>query len=170
MATYNTFDELYAGLMTNLPRLVWSYTNRTLVQAGISLELPVVGSSLTLYKDSTNVIVLSPLGDLSNRTNVWFTIKRNLDSPDEEAIVQITENEGMIYLNKAPYTSLIDSLAVTDDSTVTITLSAITSTGLPYNQVTPIEWDLKVAFEDGQVIPIQTGTALIKATATRAIS
>jgi len=170
MATYNSYDELYAGLMANLPRAVWTYAHRTLIQAGVSLELPVVGNSLTLYRDSTNVIVLSPLGELTNRTNVWFTIKRNLDSSDEEAIVQITENEGIVYLNKTPYTSLLDSLDVTDDGVATITLSAETSAGLPFNQVTPIEWDLKVAFADGQVLPIQTGTALIKATATRAIS
>lgn len=154
---------------TMTEQTIWSYHNRTLVQAGVSLELPVVGSNLILYRDATNVIVLSGLGDLSNRTNVWFTIKKNLDNGDDEAIVQITENDGVLYINKTPHTNPNDSLAVTDDGTATITLSAETSVNLPYIQVTPIEWDLKVSFTDGQVLPIQVGTALIKATATRSI-
>lgn len=154
---------------------VWTNPFRTLIQPGISLETPVTGSELIIYKDATNVISLSDLGDLTNRTQAWFTIKANLDMSDDDAILQVTETGDLQHINQISGVDLgIDkpdvTMAVTDEGQATITISAEAGQALPVMQVTPVEWDFKVAFSDGTVIPIQTGTAYIKQTATRAIS
>ena len=154
---------------------IWRHPTRTLVQPGITLETPATGSELILYKDATNIIPLSDLGDLTTRTQVWFTIKANLDMPDDDAILQVTETGNLQHINKISGENLgVDipevTLAVTNDGTATIVISAEAAQALPVMQVTPVEWDLKVAFSDGVVIPIQTGTAYIKQTATRSIS
>ena len=154
---------------------VWTNPFRTLIQPGISLETPATGSELILYKDATNVISLSGLGDLTNRTQAWFTIKANLDMPDDDAILQVTETGDLQHINQISGGHLgIDkpdvTMAVTNDGQATITISAEAGQALPVMQVTPVEWDFKVAFSDGVVIPIQTGTAYIKQTATRSIS
>ena len=154
---------------------VWTNPFRTLIQPGISLETPASGSELIIYKDATNIISLSGLGDLTNRTQAWFTIKANLDMPDDDAILQVTETGNLQHINQISGGDLgIDkpdvTMAVTNDGQATITISAEAGQALPVMQVTPVEWDFKVAFSDGTVVPKQVGTAYIKQTATRAIS
>ena len=154
---------------------IWRHPTRTLVQPGITLETPATGSELILYKDATNIIPLSDLGDLTTRTQAWFTIKANLDMPDDDAILQVTETGDLQHINQISGGDLgIDkpdvTMVVTNDGQATITISAEAGQALPVMQVTPVEWDFKVAFSDGTVIPIQKGTAYIKQTATRAIS
>lgn len=154
---------------------VWTNPFRTLIQPGISLETPASGSELIIYKDATNIISLSGLGDLTNRTQAWFTIKANLDMPDDDAILQVTEIGNLQHINQISGGDLgIDkpdvTMAVTNDGQATITISAEAGQALPVMQVTPVEWDFKVAFSDGTVIPIQVGTAYIRQTATKAIS
>jgi len=172
--------ELIGEKVDNIPiaptaQQIWTHPVRTLIQPGISLETPIAGSELILYKDATNIISLSNLGDLSNRTQVWFTIKANLDMPDDESILQVTETGNLQFINQINVSDLGPdipevTLAVIDEGQATITISAEAGQALPVMQVTPVEWDLKVAFSDGSVIPIQIGTAYIRQTATRAIS
>lgn len=156
---------------TMTEQTIWSYHNRSLIQPGVNLELVPTSETITLYRDSSNTIAFSNLGDLSNRTEVWFTIKDNLNETDTLAILQIKETTGITFINKSDGSNIVfeGSLIVTDDGTATITLSPTASQNLPYFQVTPIEWDLKIAFANGNVIPLRTGMVYIKATATRSI-
>lgn len=154
---------------------VWTHPHRTLIQPGISLETPVSGNTITLYKDATNVLDFSELGNLGARAQIWFTVKANLDLPDDEAILQVTETGHLIVINHinaadlGPEVPEVDLIA-TDDGNVTIDISAEASQALPVMEVTPVEWDLKIAFIDGRVLPLRTGTAYIKQTATKSIA
>lgn len=182
MPTYNTYDELYAGLIANLPALiapiVWSHAHRTLTNQGIDATSPAAGDPLIIYRDSTVGISLTGLADSTNSTKMWFTVKENLEDADTSSILQIlftneeTHTDTLLYVNKAaPISADNGGFVVTDhtDGTASITLAAAEAANLPIYAATPLYWDVKMLTATGVTI-LSTGTMYIYGTPTRTIS
>lgn len=111
---------------------VWAQSPRTLTQSAASIAAAVAGTTITLLRGDTISIALTGLGNISARTKLWFTIKRNANEADSAAIVQITEAGGLVYLNGASGTAGQGSLTVNDATAgnVTIALAAAASAQL----------------------------------------
>ena len=111
---------------------VWTQSPRTLTQSAASIAAAVAGTTITLLRGDTISIALTGLGNISARTKLWFTIKRNANEADSAAIVQITEAGGLVYLNGAAGTAGQGSLTVNDATAgnVTIALAAAASAQL----------------------------------------
>lgn len=142
------------------------------------LRSPVVASleadTLTLLRgdsyDSDDDNPIEDLGDISTRTALWFTAKRSLEQEDAAAIIQITEDDGLLILNGAAYgTAAHGVIAVTDavagDITITID-EAATALLVPGG----IEYDIQWLSAAGNVRTVRRGNLTITADVTRAIA
>ena len=184
MATYNDFDELYAGLMANLPAMissiagdVWSYTKRTLTHPSVSAEEPEDSNALILYRDADIAIELTDLTIPAGAKKYIFTIKDNLDSGDDQAVLQASyaidgsevETNTLVYINSAAAPVLTNPVTFTlTDTNITIDLTAEAAALLPRYERGYLNWDLKLVTDAAVTIVLQ-GLAQIIGTSTRAI-
>lgn len=105
---------------------VWTQSTRTLTQSAASIVAAVAGTTITLLRGDTATIALTGLGNITARTKLWFTVKRNAAEADSAAIIQVTEAGGLITLNGAAGTAGDGSIAINDATlgNITITLKA----------------------------------------------
>lgn len=126
-----------AGQIDDLPTAaeVWSATPRTLTQTAASVQDAIDGTSVTRTKSTTWSIALTGLGDISTRTGekLLFTIKRDTENPDAEALLQIGETTGLITINGATAGTAGNGSITVDDASagdITIALTAGESANL----------------------------------------
>ena len=113
---------------------VWSASSRTLTQSAAQVAAAVSGSDIAVNSYSTWTIALTDVGDISDRTELYFTAKRDPeDDADSASIVQVEETAGLLYINGAsPSLAANGSITVTDaaDGDLTIVVEA-DETGIP---------------------------------------
>jgi len=186
MAIYNDFDELYAGLMANLPAVI---------QAGLALQATslaikaktdlldtnavtvvavVDGSTITIQRGDTLSATIENLGSLAQYVSLDFTVKQNAYEADDDAVIRIRKNasgltDGLVWLNGAEHTTGADgSITITDAATgdVTIALKAgVTDDLVPGSYV----YDIQL-IEAAKVATLITGTLLIVPDVTRLVA
>jgi hypothetical protein len=111
---------------------IWAYTSRTLTQTAASIVAALTGSQISIRRGDLFSVSLTGLGNISARTALYFTIKSNLDTQDADALVQISESGGLLYLNGATTTTSNGTLTVTDATAgnITITIKAAATASL----------------------------------------
>lgn len=175
MATYNDFDELYAGLIANLPGAIWSHKIRTLTNESLSTTIPAPGDPISIYRSATNYLSFTNLGVMTDQTKLWMTFKTNNDLSDSLATMQI-DLTGLLILNGS--SSLPDGITLTDASitvddaevgSITIRIDQVVANELPTIEAYPIYFDIK-QLKDGDVNLLYQGQTYIFATSTQTIS
>lgn len=93
---------------------VWVYPTRTLTTAVVAVDPPalVFGDVIRIRRGDTIGIPFSGLGSLTGRTKLWFSVKRETEDTDNEAIIQIEESGGLLRLNGGLTVSSLGSLVV----------------------------------------------------------
>jgi hypothetical protein len=116
----------FAAINPEEAESVWTQSPRTLTQSAASIAAAVAGSAITIHRGDTTSIAITGLGNISARTKLWFTVKRNAAEADSAAIVQVTEAGGLITLNGAAGTTGDGAITIDDATTgnITITLKA----------------------------------------------
>jgi hypothetical protein len=167
----DTLDELYAQLMANLPPAIWGHRIRTLTNVGASVGYPAEGDPLTIYRDTSVLISLIQLGNLSGNSQLWFTVKDNVEQTDDKSLIQI-DKTGLLYISGQPAgsESVNGSIIVQDENVgnVDIVLTQQESAKLTLYTAYPAQWDFKM-LKDGIVTILATGTMYIQGTPTRSI-
>jgi hypothetical protein len=112
---------------------VWTYVSRTLTQTAAQIVATLSGTTLTIHRGDTLSISFTGLGNISTRTKLWFTLKNKFDDNDSQALIQIEETAGLMWINGVAGTSNLGSFVVTDAVTgaATLTLSASETAKLP---------------------------------------
>lgn len=108
----------------------WAFETRTLTSAAASVVAAVSGSVVTMPRATTWDFDITGLGDITARTDLYFTVKRRTIDDDASAVVQIEETGGLLVINGgAPAAAGNGTLTVTDAvaGDVTITLAAVES-------------------------------------------
>ena len=149
---------------------VWQYRDRTLTQPAVQLA-SMANGGVTVYRGDTITINITGLGDISGRSKLWFTAKRDLTDSDTEALIQIEETAGLIYIvGQAPSNSANGSITVTDASAgdISISLSADESAKLPVGS--SYRYDVQVLESGGTVRTLTSGVFAVTGDATRATS
>lgn len=140
-------------------------------QSAAAIAAITSGAKLTIHRGDAIVVTLTGLGDLTNRSKLWWTIKRSTDDIDAAAVVQLEETAGLLTLNGSSTGFAVDGavLNVTDESTgnVTITLSPTISSQLPARNGNV--YDLQVLRNDGTTQTLTRSTVAIVADVTRRI-
>ena len=168
---------------------IWANPTRTLTNATTGAVIPAAGETLEVTKDSTIVINLTGLGDISGLTDntsgqedkVWFTVKKVLDDADTSSVIQIhvlypagaNPPDTLDYINGAAATATEGTFQFTDTTlgNATITIAAGAAAALPIYAVSPLDWDVKALdYSTGAVSVLATGKMYIYGTPTRSIT
>lgn len=132
------------------------------------------GEILILRGDSMDQDVTS-LGDISTRTELWFTVKQQLDDTDAQAIILISEGTGLEVLNGEdtivgpPIRSGEGSITVTDAvaGDITIWMNPTATDELTPNS--RLHYDIQ--WTDGtEVYTEALGRARVRADVTRTVT
>ena len=177
MATYNDFDELYAGLIAAFDAKIDAIKAKTdaLDASSVTVVAAVSGSTITVHRgDTLDDDHLLNIGDLTDYVSIDFTVKRSTYEADDDAIIHIRKNasgtgDGLLRLNGAAYTTGTDgSITITDAPTgdVTIMLKAgVTDDLVPGNYV----YDIQL-IEAAGVTTLTTGGLVVTADVTRLVA
>lgn len=156
---------------------VWEYDGpRTVTQPAARLADIDNAGTITLTRGVTVAEPLNDVANLANRTKLWFTVKKRLVDEDSEAVIQIEETAGLLYLNGAPATGEAGAASAADGSlevdaeagTVTIHLALTASEELPIGN--NLYYDLKVLTAAGLIPAPVRGRLNVVSAVTRAVS
>jgi len=149
---------------------VWNYVTRTLTQSIAAVTPPPVisGSVITVLRGETILLSFTGLGSLTGRTKLWFTYKSDTAQADTQAIIQVEETAGLIYLNGNVASAGQGSLVVTDatSGSVTVTLTPAASLALLPG---PGRYDVQMG-SSGVIRTLTGGVMSILGDVTRAVS
>ena len=139
---------------------VWSYAERTLSVPSAIVNESAAGNAVNVYRGTTWSIAFSGLGDLSDYTNFWFTVKDNNEDVDARALVHISQDVGLEVINRGvAATPANGSIVDTDGSgTVTVTLDESESALLLPGR--RLSYDLKGRTSGGAVYVLVDGRSL----------
>ncbi len=104
------------------------------VFTAVATAAAVNGSDLSIHRGDTFSASVTGLGDISGRTQLYFTIKSRTSHTDAEALVQVEEDAGLMTLNRAAAADSTDGdITVTNAATgaLTLTLAAEATAVLP---------------------------------------
>jgi hypothetical protein len=135
----------------------------------------IKGGRLIIRRSSTNTIVFTNVGNIQDRTKLFFTLQLEKGSIDSQSIIQIEETEGLKVLQQnpvpSPLTNLDGQINVTDEElgNFTVTLSARAAERLAVYNYGNLFYDIK-KITSTQSLPIIEGEAIIINSITKTIS
>ncbi len=160
----------YGSLATTIVAAVWSYGSRTLTQAIAAVTPPPVltGDIITVSRGDTLNLPFVGLGDVSDRTELWFTVKINRNKTDAQATLQLTESDGLIRVNGETATASDGSITVDDDvaGDVTVLVDETVMVDLPVG--TSYYYDVQKRTATG-VRTLTSGQFIVIPDVTRAV-
>ena len=151
----------------------WTTAGITVVVASTSLALQAVDTdgNLTIHRGDTFSFQLTALGDLSNVTKYWFTIKARRTDIDEAAKVQITQAGGLVrFLGLPAPDSSQGSLTVNDVAAGVVTIQLQESMTAQLPRTGSWVFDLQVLRSNGNVETLSDGSVVVQEDVTRATS
>ena len=161
-----------AGALT--AALIWAYATRTLTQSAAAVVAAVSGSDINITRGDTLSASLTGLGNISARTKLWLTVKRERQHTDAQSIIQVEETDGMLYLNGSLVVSLgltaaAGSITVTDAVAGDITI-AISAAAAALLQPQACYYDIQMLTAAGTVTTLTVGKVDVNADVTGAIA
>lgn len=179
--TLTSFGSLVSDIWSNITRTltssgggsltaqeVWSYFRRTLTHINDVSELVVTSDSIEVMRGETISIDLSNLGNISDQTNIYFTVKTNYQTLDEDAIIQISSNEGLIVLNGTTSGSSGGSINILDSASGSINIYLKDDESIKLQKSPSLRFDVKVIRGDESNY-VSRGEFIIKDNVTNAI-
>lgn len=128
-----TFDitDVTDDVITALDSLtadIWTYATRTLTTSSGSAGSSISGSSIVIFRGDTLTLAITGIGNISARTNLWFTVKSSYDSADTAALIQIDTTTGLKYINAGVAGTAANGSITVDNATdgdITIVLDEV---------------------------------------------
>ena len=156
--------------VASLVAAIWSYARRTLTSVFTSLKSPIQGDQISILRGDTLDFDVVRLGDVSTRTNIWFSVKDDKDDADTAADIQIDEVTGLLYIMGRAGTAGNGSITVTDAVTgnLTVYLEAVETAKL--SDKGRFSWDIQWLSAAGVVQTLVKGKASIVGDVTRAVA
>jgi len=111
-----TFDTTDAAVDA-LPAAsdIWTYATRTLTQTASTVATALESGVITIQRGDSLSVSITGMGDISTRTKLWFTVKESRAHTDAQAIIQIEESAGLVYVNGADASARAANGSITVD-------------------------------------------------------
>lgn len=139
--------------------------------SSVAIAAALEGDTVTIQRGDTVSIAFTDLGNITNRTKLWFTVKAHAENADTASIIQVTEAGGLIYLNEAAAAvSAQATLTVTDATAGNVTIVLLPAATLTLKVVSALFYDVQVLRSTGAVNTLSSGRADVVADITRAVS
>jgi len=147
-----------ATLVASIAAAVWTYATRTLTQSAASVAAAVAGTTVTVQHATKWVVAITGLGSLADRDDLLLTVKDREGDTDALAVLQVSENNGLIRLNGAavalPITAAKASLVVDDPVAGNITLTVSSDVTALIGLSAARIWDVKRIYDDPATVGI----------------
>lgn len=138
-------------------------------QAVVAALVGIDGAEITFRRgDTLDDYSITGLGDITEHSKLWFTVKRSKEGTDVQALIQIEETVGLIRINgEAADTPANGNITITEAlaGNIAISLEEVETAKLPYGE---FYYDVQVLIS-GKVTTLTEGTAIIPADVTRAV-
>ncbi len=142
---------------------IWAYASRTLTTPAAT-QTTSTDTAMVLYVAANNTVVISSI-DTTGLSELYLTIKDNLDKADSLATVQASKSTGLLYLNGAATTAAWATLT-NDATSATFTLLDHATALLVPGEY---DWDLKMTTSAGAAVPLASGTCTVIDVVTKTI-
>jgi hypothetical protein len=131
----------------------------------------VTGANISRRRGDTWSITITDMGDITGRSKLWLSVKElnTEDADDSDALLQITEGDGLLILNRETAgTSSDGSITVDDeaDGDITVAVKAAATATLPRGT---FRYDVQV-LNGGNISTLSEGQFSITADVTRKVS
>ncbi|WP_455219846.1 hypothetical protein [Kaarinaea lacus] len=146
-------------------------TSSEVTQATIAANALQASGTVSIHRGDSYSASFSDLGDLSDRSKLWFTVKSSVNDEDTAAIVQIEEGGGLLYINGGVAgTSSNGDITVTDanNGDITVTLDEVETAKLSENA--SLVYDIQMLTTGGTVTTLSADSAAVTADVTKATS
>lgn len=124
-STLSTVSTNVSTLITNVAAVaagVWAYATRTLTQGAASAAAAVTGDSVTVYRGTRWSVTLTGLPTNTGYTSIMFSVKRDPEDVDADAILLARTTIGLVYFAGAPSITA-GHASVTAPSSTSVTLT-----------------------------------------------
>ena len=148
------------------------YGFRALAPASVSASsvgATLVGTQINILRGDSLSVTITGLGNISTRTNLWFTVKRDREVADIASIIQIDETTGLLRLNGGAGVAAQGSITVTNAAVGDITI-AVDEVATAQLAPQACYYDVQVITAAGTVATLTEGRVDINADITRATS
>jgi hypothetical protein len=149
---------------------MWGAASRTLTQSAAAVAAAVAGTTLTVQRGDTLSASFTGLGNITARTKLWITGKKDRSHPDTAAVFKIEETVGLqVIVGAAAVTPANGSIVVTNATTgaLTVTLAAVESAKL--DEMIGGHYDIQMLTASG-VSTLTDATLVVTQDVTRATS
>jgi hypothetical protein len=135
--------------------------------------LLVYDNVITIFVFATNEFTIGEQPgyalDLSDADKVYFTVKENLTDDDDDSLIQISSDGGLLYIVGNVASRPSDGVLTVGETTLGVKIVGDSAAELA-NKVGPSQyWDIKKVV-NGEPIIVATGRAVLTLTATRALA
>jgi len=159
-----------SALLSTITADVWAYGTRTLTQSAVSVAAAVTGSNISVLRGDYWSFSLTGVGDISARTKLYFTVKQYVSQADSEALIQIEETDGLLYVNGAvAETASNGTIVVTDENAGDLTV-VVKATETQNLEPRTYRYDVQYIDADGPRTPISTGNFTVTGDITRRVT
>jgi len=139
--------------------------------SAVNIAAAMAGEVVTIKRGDSLSLSITGLGDLTNKSKLWFTVKDNLADADSAAIIQIDDDTGLLYLNAAAAAVAANGSITIDDAVagdITVALDeAETDDLVPAIGLT---YDVQMLDTSNDVSTLTEGPCNITGDVTRAIT
>jgi len=128
-----------------------------------------VSTQASRYRGDTWTLSFEDLGNITNYTNVWLTVKSSLEDTDAQAVLQVDTDTGLLRINGASGTASEASITVSDATAgdVSITVEETTTDDIaPGIYHADVQW----ADASGDITTLATFDLIVAGDVTRAVS
>jgi len=152
---------------------VWAYATRTLTQTAAQVTASQQGE-IIVYRSCTFSQEFTGLGDLSDASEIWFSLKRRGELSEDNAQIRISLTGGLERICRAEpdagYAAYGD-ITIDDDGNGDITVELEpTAAALLTEAIEDGAYDIKVQRSSGRIdSPLELGTAHIRMTPSHAV-
>ncbi len=149
---------------------IWSYSSKQLTLNLPMLQTIIGGTSISILRGDTLDLDVQYLGDITNRSKLWFTVKVDKDFPDGSADIMIEETAGLQYINRAGAAIPANgSITVIDPVSGSISIDLAASETAKLLITGNFYYDIQVLYATGVVTTLRMGRATIVGDMTRSV-
>lgn len=155
----------------------WNFSPRTLTITAEQISAVLVGTKVTLHRGDNLSLTITGLGDISNFTKLWFTVKparkEVVDLASQIQVLQsvgTVDGEGLLAIaGNAPSSSDNGSITVDDlvSGDITITVTALEMAKLSASST--LRYDVQVLRSTGSVDTLTAGLCEIISDVTNTV-
>jgi len=156
----------FGNILSSVASTVWNHISRTLTDSSVTLS--VEDNTISTIRGDTLIHVFSNI-DFTGYEKVYFTVKDQYKDADSESLIQISDVDGLLFLNSASCSGSGATLIIDEaNESATLQIEAEITKEFGY-KVNNYVYDLQIIRNTDDVITPESGTFIVVRDVTKSI-